>query len=68
MFQEVIDSAQNVRNGIEENMRDQVGKTLVEEIVSPMIQDGQSMQQAYEIFKQEKEVIQGIMNTLRAMI
>ena len=68
MFHELISDIQSIQKNIEENMQDRVGKSLDNEIVQPMLQEGQALQQVYETFQQEKSAIQGMLSTVRTMI
>lgn len=68
LFHELISDIQSIQKNIEENMQDRVGKSLDNEIVQPMLQEGQALQQVYETFQQEKSAIQGMLSTVRTMI
>ena len=68
MFREVINAAQTVQRSIEENMRDRAGQSMSEEIIQPILQESQSLQQAGETFQREKSTVEGMLNTIRVMI
>ncbi len=68
MFKPAIDAANANRQSIEDNLQDQVGQAIVDDVCNPLNNGLQGMQEAYETFKSEEITIRGMLDTARAML